>query len=528
MGTGKSTVGPIVAQLANVPFVDLDAAVEVAAGKSIADIFRDDGEVAFRTLEAQLLRSMLADPSPRVIALGGGALVNPDLRIEALQFGCVVNLVAEPSTIAERLLAAAAGQPTGRPLLDGALNPVDRIRALLAARAQVYADADARIRVDGRVPEAIARAVLHAWQGRNLVVRTATTTYAARVTRDVPAELIEHLRVLAPSSVFVVTDETVDSLHTADTLQALRHAGIPLGGKVVLAPGEAHKQWPAVQHILEDLIHKSADRNSVIVAIGGGVVSDIAGFAAAILLRGIRWVAVPTTMLSMVDAAVGGKTAVDLGPAKNAVGSFHHPTAVFIDPTYTHTESARAYVSGLAEVIKSAAIADPELLDFMRLHHDKVVARDASTVEELIHRSLGVKVAIVNRDERESGERMLLNFGHTLGHGFEAAGNYHDLTHGEAVALGMLAILRFGIARNITSREAARVIQERIAAVGLPTNVEAQPMDRALELIAFDKKRVASNVRLVLLEDLGRLRIDLVPMVEVRAFFAKGETKRTD
>lgn len=528
MGTGKSTIGPIVASLANVPFVDLDAVLQQVAGKTIADIFRTEGEAAFRALEAQQLRSMLADTSPRVIALGGGALVDPDLRAEALQRGCVVNLVAEPSTVAERLLPAVAAQPSGRPLLDGASDPLDRIRKLNASRAQVYADAHARIRVDGRAPDVVAHAVFQSWQGRNLLVRSASTTYAARITRDVPTALVEHLRALAPSSVCVVTDETVDNLHTAATLQALRDAGISLACKVVLTPGEPHKQWPAVQRILDDLLRHHADRNSVVVAVGGGVVSDIAGFAAAIFLRGIRWVALPTTMLSMVDAAVGGKTAVDLGLAKNVVGAFHHPTAVLVDPSFTHTETDRAYRSGLAEVIKSGAIADPELLEFMHSNLERVLSRDVDVVEEMIHRSLGVKVRIVSRDERESGERMLLNFGHTLGHGFEAAGNFDELTHGEAIALGMVAIMQLGIARGITSMDVANLIEGRLAEVGLPTQWDRQMMDRALELITFDKKRLASDMRLVMLERVGQPRIDLVPLADVRAYFANDGTKRTE
>lgn len=522
MGTGKSTVGPLVAAQANAPFIDLDATIEANAGKSIARIFSEDGEPAFRDLEANTLRALLDDPSPRVIALGGGTLVNPALRELALQKARVINLVAQPETIANRV------QAHGRPLLDDAPNPLARIRELLALRASSYGDAHTLIRTDHRDPVAIASAVVAAWKDSSLLVRASSSTYAARITRNAPDALVELTHIIAPSSVFVVTDDNVHALHTQPIIDALRATTRPLGGVVVLTPGEVHKQWPAVQQILEALLAGGADRNSLLVAIGGGVVSDIAGFAAAIFLRGIRWVAMPTTILSMVDAAVGGKTAVDLGLAKNSVGAFHQPSGVIINPAYTLTETGRAYISGLAEVIKSGAIADPELLRVMAEHPQRVLDRELDLVEELIIRSLHVKTSIVSRDERESGERMLLNFGHTIGHALEAAGNYSRLTHGEAVALGMVAILRYGVARGVTGPEAASRIEELLVRLGLPTKYEDELLEQALLLLGHDKKRVASNLRLVLLEEVGRARIEVAGLDVVRSFFAANATKRIE
>lgn len=522
MGTGKSTIGPIVASQANVPFVDLDATIEAAAGKSIARFFSEDGEPAFRNLEASTLRALLDDPTPRVIALGGGTLVNPELRELALQKARVVTLVAQPETIASRV------QAHGRPLLNQAPNLPQRIRSLLDARAKVYADTHFTIRTDNRDLVDIASVILSTWQDSSLLVRTSSTTYAARITRNAPQALVELTLALSPSSVFLVTDENVHALHTQPVLDALRATKHPVGEVIVLTPGEVHKQWPAVQQILEALLAKGADRNSLLVAMGGGVVSDIAGFAAAIFLRGIRWVAMPTTVLSMVDAAVGGKTAVDLGLAKNSVGAFHQPMGVIIDRAYTLTETNRAYISGLAEVIKSGAIADPALVDLMTTHPQRILDRDLEVIEEMITRSLHVKTSIVSRDERESGERMLLNFGHTIGHALEAAGNFSRLTHGEAVALGMIAILRFGVARGVTPREAAVRIEELIGRLGLPMNLEDEPLEEALQLLGHDKKRVASNLRLVLLEQVGRARIELVGVDEVRAFFAGDTRKRNE
>lgn len=517
MATGKSTVGPIVAAQANVPFIDLDSVIEAATGKSVARIFANDGEPAFRKLEATHLTDLLADPVPRVIALGGGTLVNPELRERTLQRAHVVTLVARPETIAHRSQAHA------RPLLQQGPQLLERIQQLLATRTQAYTNAHTLIRTDDRPVDDIASAILAAWQDTSLLVK-ASTTYTARITRNAPHALVELTYVLNPSSVFVVTDENVRPLHVLPILDALRTTKRTVGEVITLTPGEVHKQWPAVQQILEALLAGGADRNSLVVAVGGGVVSDIAGFAAAIFFRGLRWVALPTTLLSMVDAAVGGKTAVDLGLAKNSVGAFHQPSGVIVNPAYALTETSRAYISGLAEVVKSGAIADPSLLDLMASHPQRILDRDLEVVEEMITRSLFVKTSIVSRDERESGERMLLNFGHTLGHALEAIGNFSRLTHGEAVALGMIAILRFGVARGVTSPKAADRITQLLERLGLPTNLDDEPIEEALTLLGHDKKRVGSNVRLVLLEELGRARIEVVGLEAVRAFFAANKS----
>jgi 3-dehydroquinate synthetase len=241
----------------------------------------------------------------------------------------------------------------------------------------------------------------------------------------------------------------------------------------------------------------------VVIGHGGGVVTDIAGFAAATLLRGVRWVPVPTTLLAMVDASVGGKTGVDLGPAKNAVGAFHQPSGVVVDVASVATESPRAYASGLAEVVKSAAIGDAELLDRLEAEADAVLLRSPGRVEELAFRSVAVKAAIVARDELESGDRALLNFGHTVGHALEAEGGFTRLTHGEAVALGMVAALRVGIAEGVTSPALADRVVRLLGRLGLPTDLDAQPLGSALPLVALDKKRRRGAIRFVLLRAPG-------------------------
>lgn len=515
MGTGKSTVGRLVAARAGLPFVDLDDAIAEEAGESVPSIFATRGEPGFRALEAAALRRLLAAPGPRVIALGGGALVDPELRREAIERGCVVTLTAGPRTIAARTASGA------RPLLDGAPDREARIRELLAARAPAYAEVHARVATDGVEPDEVAARVLRAYADRPLFVPLGARSYAVRIAEDGAASAADAAASLAPSSVFIVTDENVSRLWGAPLRAALEARGLPVGSVTVLTPGEEHKRLAAVEAGLTAMIEAGADRGALVLAHGGGVVTDIGGFTAATLLRGVRWIAAPTTLLSMVDASVGGKTGVDLGPAKNAVGAFHQPSAVVASPAALTTETDRAYRSGLAEVVKSACIGDAELCTLLEREADRVLARDPGLLAEVIRRSIAVKAAIVARDEHEAGDRALLNFGHTLGHALEAEGGFVRLTHGEAVSLGMVAMLRVGCALGVTDRAAADRVVRLLARLGLPTRIEEEPVTAALRFLSLDKKRRGATVRAVLLRDIGAAFVDPMPIDHLAQLFER-------
>ena len=501
MGSGKSTVGRRVAEKAGAAFVDLDEVVSAAAGASIVAIFAAEGEAGFRRREAEALARLLAEPGRRVVALGGGTLLHPAPRRAALGAARVVTLTARPETLAAR----TAGP--GRPLLDAATNRVARLRELLADRADAYAEAHARIPTDGVAVDAVAVAVLEAWARPAIAVPLGARSYAVRFARhdgggdaEQPARMAAEL---APSQTFLVTDATVHRLWSEALGRVLALHGVRPAATVVLEPGEEHKRLGSVERALTAMVEAGADRDALVIGHGGGVVTDIAGFAAATLLRGVRWMALPTTLLSMVDASVGGKTGVDLGAAKNAVGAFHQPSGVVIDVAKVATESARAYASGLAEVVKSAAIGDPELFALLEGDVNAVVRRAPDRVEELAFRSVAVKAAIVARDEREAGDRALLNFGHTVGHALEAEGNFTRLTHGEAVALGMVAALRVGVAEGVTDPGLAHRVTHLLERLGLPTDLDAQPLAAALPFMALDKKRRRGAIRFVLLRSLG-------------------------
>jgi shikimate kinase/3-dehydroquinate synthase len=509
MGSGKTTIGRVVAERAGVPFVDLDAVVERMAGQTVAALFSAQGEGAFRALEAAALADELSQPAPRVIALGGGTLVDAKARSDALRRAQVVTLVARPSTLVERT------RHGDRPLLRGG-DAGARIRELLSARATAYANAHARISSEGSSIEGIAAAVHRAWADPAVLVALGPRSYAVRIADDAAAAAAEAAAALHPTSTFIVTDETVQPLWAQPLRAALEARGLAVPAVIALPPGEQNKTLASVEQALSCMIDAGADRDSVVVALGGGVLSDIAGFAAATLLRGVRWLVVPTTLLAMVDASVGGKTAVDLGPAKNAVGAFHQPSGVVVGASYVATEHARGYVSGLAEVVKASVIGDPAL--FERLEHDAapILGRDPPAIENAVLGAISVKAGIVARDEREDGERALLNFGHSVGHALEAHGAYSTLTHGEAVSLGMVAMLRVGESLGVTDPIAAARTKTLLVALGLPTDLRAHPVEDALTLLSLDKKRRGDMLRVVLLRTIGAAEIVPMPLPELR------------
>ncbi|HAU38059.1 MAG TPA: 3-dehydroquinate synthase, partial [Phycisphaerales bacterium] len=255
------------------------------------------------------------------------------------------------------------------------------------------------------------------------------------------------------------------------------------------------------------------DRHGVIVALGGGVVGDLAGFVAATYLRGVRLLQVPTSLLAMVDSSVGGKTAVNLPRGKNLAGVFHQPEAVAVDLDTLLTLPAREYVSGLAEVVKYAVIRDRGFLEELERGTVALVARDAGVLQAVVARCCRIKAAVVGKDERESGLRAILNYGHTLGHAIETVGGYGALLHGEAVALGMTAANHIAVSRGMLDAAAAGRVRAALERLGLPTRHDALDADEIWRIMQHDKKNVGGKVRMILARALGRVDIfdDIAP-----------------
>lgn len=496
MASGKSTVGRLVAERAGVEFLDLDECVSARAGKSVSDIFEQHGEDHFRALERSELERQLANPAPRVVALGGGALLRRELRLQALQHGVVVNLRTSPEETVRR--SSAQG---GRPLLRSP-HPEDKIRELLEARATAYSEAHAQIDNVGSA-EQTADLVMAVWRRSPIAVAAGLASYAVDVGSGIVAERLPPV-LRGASAILLVSDSNVFR-HHGELAQATARAACERVAVEVLPPGEEHKSLQTAELIWKRALEAGADRKSLVLAIGGGVVTDIAGFAAACWMRGIPWAGVPTTLLAQVDASVGGKTAVDLLAAKNAVGAFWQPKGVVCDVDLLNTEPQRGFVGALAEVVKSALIGDPELLTVLEEQAERVLSRDPEVVAEIVERSVRVKAAIVSRDERESGLRAVLNLGHTVGHALESCAGYTRLTHGEAISLGLVAALRIGERLGSTPGALTGRVIDLLRRLGLPVDVGAEPLDDAIALIGHDKKRAGSKVRFIVAKSEGQV-----------------------
>ena len=300
--------------------------------------------------------------------------------------------------------------------------------------------------------------------------------------------------------VLVVTNSTVAPLY----LQKLRAS---LGGRrvaeCVLPDGEQHKTLQTVGRVFDALIEARLNRDATVIALGGGVVGDIAGFAAASYQRGVGYVQVPTTLLAQVDSSVGGKTGVNHLGGKNLIGAFYQPLAVLADTDTLATLPERELRAGLAEVIKYGCVRDRQLFDWLELHITKLAGRDPGALAHAIGQSCAIKAAVVAQDERESNVRAILNFGHTFGHAIESATNYETYLHGEAVGLGMLMATDLSHRLGMIDRESKDRVRDVIGRAGLPVDAPRIGAARAFELMQMDKKVLAGTVRLVLLEKLG-------------------------
>ncbi|HEY0466113.1 MAG TPA: 3-dehydroquinate synthase [Polyangiaceae bacterium] len=511
MATGKSTVGALVAQTAGRPFIDLDRTLENEAGASIESLFATRGEAAFRALERACLERVLSEATRAaeapVIAVGGGALLARDVRLRALDECVVVSLEGSPAELTRRALLQGM-----RPLLSGP-NPEQRVSELLSLRSTSYAEAQERISSEAPL-ESVAAAVREAWSRDELAVAAGEASYGVQTGLGFASGRVGALLAQSPVCV-LVSDTTVSALHAAPIEAALRAAGARLI-RIDLTPGEAHKNIASIERIWHAALSGGADRKATFVGLGGGVVTDMTGFAASTWMRGVRWLCLPTTLLGMVDASVGGKTGVDLAAAKNAVGAFWQPSAVLCDVHYLSTESARGFISGLAEVVKTALIGDPELFTLLESNAERIAARDADLTAELVRRSIRVKARIVSFDQREHGLRAVLNLGHTVGHALEAQAGYSALSHGEAVSLGLVAALRLGEALGLTPRDLTERTLALLRRLGLPASLAGQPLAAAVDLLGHDKKRAGSTVKFVFARALGRVETQSLALSELR------------
>ncbi len=506
MASGKSTVGRALAEHLRVPFEDLDSSIEQATGASIAALFSTRGEAGFRAAEREVLRAALADPRPRVLALGGGALLDRSARLDALRAWTLVAL----SVPAPELLRRARG--SARPLLQTA-EPQAAFERLFVERADTYAECHAT--VDGyRDVASVVADVLEVAAAAPLAVALGARTYRVDIGPAAP-RLAELRAALSPTKTLAVTDLNVERLLSEPFRAAV-------GGMFhVTPPGELAKTVTSLEAAWRCAARQELDRRGLVVGVGGGAVTDLAGFLAGTWMRGVRWVAAPTPLLATVDAAVGGKSAVDLDEVKKVVGVFHHPSAVVADPAFCLTESPRALSSGLAEVVKSALVGDASLLELLEREVDAVVARDPATLRRVVRAAVAVKCDVVSRDEREGGLRAVLNLGHTVGHALEAAGGLERWTHGEAVSLGTVIALELGEQLGVTPSGLTDRVRSLLVKLGLPVEVDPRELRSAGAWLGRDKKRAGSMIQYVLVSGAGSAVVHPLSLDELRRLISR-------
>jgi 3-dehydroquinate synthase len=548
-GTGKTEVAGLVAERLGWQAVDTDDLLVQRAGKPIPDIFAQDGEPHFRRLERDVLAEACRPPRT-VIGVGGGANISSENRRIMASSGFIVCLEARPETILERLRPQLERDPDARPLLAGS-DPLGRIRQLKAQRAPYYALADHTIHTDGLTIEQVAAEVVRAWQrlsaaamgdeGRlaalaaapsphqdnapylqplaeaaACMVRTSSATYPVFVAWGALPDLGRRMADAGLAGrAYLISDSMVHARWGAAAEEALRTAGLRVASRVVPA-GETSKSLETAAAIYDWLISQRAERGEVIVALGGGMVCDLAGFVAATFVRGLPLVHVPTSLLAMVDAAVGGKVAVNHKEAKNLIGAFYQPRLVLADVSTLQSLPPRELTAGWAEVIKHALIMDEGLLRLLEENADAIVSLEPSVTTEVISRSIALKAAVVSEDEREeTGQRTILNYGHTIGHGLETAADYAGMLHGEAVAVGMVAAARIACRLGLLPAEVAERQDSLIARFGLPLRASGIDPAKVLTAMALDKKVKGGAIRWVLLQAIGRpaIRHDVPPVL---------------
>jgi 3-dehydroquinate synthetase/shikimate kinase len=501
-GSGKSAVGQRLAMAVGAEFLDLDAAIEAAAGTTIPSIFETEGEAGFRERERAVVMSLPPPSSSarltRVIAPGGGAVEDPRNRWRLFRGRRVLSLLAPSDVLARRLRGAPS-----RPLLAGQLRPM--LDALLERRARFYATGEP-VDATGRPADVEARTldVLERPAPQGLcLLRAETTLGRISLGEGAAAEdVIGMLGTLDARRVTLISEPRAWDLYGATMADALQAAGFDLL-PLRIPRGEAAKTPTVHVRLLRTLAQHGLERRDPVVAIGGGALGDAAGLAAATYLRGVPLIHVPTTLVAQIDSAIGGKTAIDLPEGKNLVGAFYQPAGVAIDVAYLRSLPARHRRAALGEAIKYALLGDEALLGLLDVHLDRFARGDrhslaSGALAELVERCAWAKVEVVSADERELAGRITLNLGHSLGHAIEAAAGYRRLLHGEAVAYGLLGAAAVGKAVGVTPPELVQRVERLIHDAGLargPAPVRAADVRTYL---ARDKKHAGGRLRWVL------------------------------
>ncbi|MEQ1695894.1 MAG: 3-dehydroquinate synthase [Hyphomicrobiaceae bacterium] len=568
MGCGKSSVGRRMAARLGLPFVDVDEEIETSAQKTINEIFADHGEAFFRDGERRVIQRLLSN-GPQVLATGGGAFMSAETRQNIQDHGISIWLKAELPILMKRV-----AKRESRPLLRTA-DPEATMRNLMAVRYPVYAQADITIQSRDVPHDQIVTEAVEALKRSTALARAAakpnqeTTNVEHGVTTDpantsspqpdsaqssaaqprmprivaVPLPGRAYDVVIGPGLLqeagarikerfgkvkcAIVTDQNVAKFHLAALEASLREHG-SFAGTVVLPAGESTKSFRELQPLCESLLSMELERGDIVIPLGGGVIGDLAGFAASILRRGVRFVQIPTSLLAQVDSSVGGKTGINTSHGKNLIGTFHQPSLVLADTNVLSTLPLRELKAGYAEVAKYGLLGDAQFFNWLEANWRGVFGNDTGALTRTIETSVKAKADIVVRDEHENGDRALLNLGHTFGHALEAWTGYSDrLLHGEGVAIGMCLAIRLSEQLKLCPPGTAHRAESHLKAVGLPTRIGDIPGGRAdaaqlLALMGQDKKVKAGRLTFIMVRGVGEAFVtrDIEPET-VKDFLAR-------
>ncbi|MES2933547.1 MAG: bifunctional shikimate kinase/3-dehydroquinate synthase AroKB [Pseudomonadota bacterium] len=536
MGAGKTTVGRALAKRLNRRFIDSDHEIEVRTGSSIPLIFEIEGELSFRRREAEVIAD-LTSLDGVVLATGGGAVLDAANRNYLKSRGTVIYLRASVSSILHR-----TSHDKTRPLLQTS-DPRKKIEELFRQREPYYCEiADIIIETGRPNVHAMVQSILDELEKSAISLQpTQSSLHSLLKTRNydnmnhmqqskviqlnvelgdrrypisIGHSLLSNSKLFVPhiagNRAVIVTNTIVAPLYLDQLKQTISSLGKEVVS-VVLPDGEEEKNWHSLMQIFDVLLSEKCDRKTTLIALGGGVIGDMTGFAAASYMRGIPFIQVPTTLLSQVDSSVGGKTGINHPLGKNMIGAFYQPQAVIADTETLQTLPVRELSAGLAEVIKHGAIIDAAFFNWIELNIDKLLIKNPAALAYAIQRSCEIKADVVRQDEREGGLRAILNFGHTFGHAIEAGMGYGNWLHGEAVGCGMVMAAELSYRMGFIDFVTKTRIATLVAAAGLPTRAPDLGRERWLELMQVDKKNEGGQIKFILLKPLGSTLITTVP-----------------
>lgn len=505
MATGKSRLAELTAAALGYKFFDTDNLVVKKTDREVSQIFLEDGEEYFRKMELQVLEEVVHQEGA-VISLGGGTLTQKKAVDLVLSTGYLIGLYADPETILERV-----SRKEDRPLLAGLSDEekMQKIKSLLEARKDIYALAHFQIKSSNDIPHhVLVGDIIHRIELESLHplrVNLSERSYDIFIHQDITALVkVAGKKWGIHEQVVIVTDTNLKEAQKniiRDLSRTYEKCRV-----FYFKAGEWEKNLSSINRLISFLIKHQFDRKTTLFAFGGGVVGDMVGFTAAIYLRGIHFIQIPTTLLSMVDSSVGGKTGVNHKDGKNLIGAFYQPKGVIISLDVLGTLPQAEFLAGMAEIIKYACIWDQEFFLFLKNHKQQILNKDSDTLAHVVRRCCEIKAEIVSQDETETGVRALLNYGHTFGHALEALSGYHSLSHGFAVGLGMIVAARLAVSLGLLTPEAEKDQNELISMYGLPTKFAVKPQE-AWKAMGHDKKVSEGKKVFILLSKIGSAQL---------------------